>query len=137
MSSSPGTRACSYINKLARVFFAAIRSTCAEFVHLFENASKSSYMKWVNEQMTVFSDAFGRQVLQSSTTSFAACADCLQVAYAGCRSVRSPGCDTERGHRSLHPTPAILRTVERHMVSHSTAHPPPLPGLPHAHVEMP
>lgn len=34
-----------------------------------------------------------QQVLQSSTTSFVTCAECLQVAYSACRGVRETGQD--------------------------------------------
>eukprot|EP00050_Salpingoeca_kvevrii_P010973 m.11828 g.11828 ORF g.11828 m.11828 type:complete len:658 (+) comp3180_c0_seq2:108-2081(+) len=84
-----------YVYKLSRIFFSTIRSACTEFQTLFELALSSVFMGWVEEELHDFSQTFARQVLLSTTASFATIAECSEVLLSHCRALQEDGLDLE------------------------------------------
>lgn len=85
-----------YIAKLSRLFFVSLKEAAVEFGKLFTASErKSAYMDWAREEIDSFVSLFARQVLQSSTNSFANIAACVDVACEQCRMLLSVGLDLE------------------------------------------
>ena len=75
-----------YMRKHASKYFGLLKATCKEFAALFDDTSKSGFMKWMQTELQHFADVFYRQVFQPST-NFDTIAECIDLARYHCKEL--------------------------------------------------